>query len=105
MSVILEPMLLIVDKLISTSDRSFVNHLVLTGQITPEEAFTHPQRNIITKVMGTDKRVSPDLFIKRLNFYDYLLLNSDGLTDYVKDNEIKRLLVKRRYNRRSWAIN
>ncbi len=40
-----------------------------------------------------DKRVSPDLFIKRLNFYDYLL-NSDGLTDYVKDNEIKRLLVK-----------
>lgn len=77
-----------------TSDHSFVNHLVLTGQITPEEAFTHPQRNIITKVMGTDKRVSPDLFIKRLNFYDYLLLNSDGLTDYVKDNEIKRLLVK-----------
>ena len=53
--------------------------------------------------MGTDKRVSPDLFIKRLNFYDYLLLNSDGLTDYVKDNEIKRLLVKRRYNRRSWG--
>ncbi|HDW7991773.1 TPA: protein-serine/threonine phosphatase Stp1, partial [Staphylococcus aureus] len=37
-----------------TSDHSFVNHLVLTGQITPEEAFTHPQRNIITKVMGTD---------------------------------------------------
>ncbi len=34
------------------------------------------------------------MFIKRLNFYDYLLLNSDGLTDYVKDNEIKRLLVK-----------
>ena len=31
----------------------------MTGQITEEEAFTHPQRNIITKVMGTDKRVSP----------------------------------------------
>ena len=77
-----------------TSDHSFVNHLVMTGQITKDEAFHHPQRNIITKVMGTDKRVSPDLFIKRLNFYDYLLLNSDGLTDYVKDNEIKRLLVK-----------
>ena len=30
----------------------------MTGQITEEEAFTHPQRNIITKVMGTDKRVS-----------------------------------------------
>ncbi|MDU3703078.1 MAG: Stp1/IreP family PP2C-type Ser/Thr phosphatase [Staphylococcus epidermidis] len=61
-----------------TSDHSFVNHLVMTGQIT--------------KVMGTDKRVSPDLFIKRTHFYDYLLLNSDGLTDYVRDYEIQELL-------------
>lgn len=38
-----------------TSDHSFVNHLVLTGQITPEEAFTHPQRNIITKVIKYDR--------------------------------------------------
>ncbi|SUK82101.1 Protein serine/threonine phosphatase PrpC, regulation of stationary phase [Staphylococcus aureus] len=44
--------------------------------------------------MGTDKRVSPDLFIKRLNFYDYLLLNSDGLTDYVKTMKLSVLLVK-----------
>ena len=51
-----------------TSDHSFVNHLVMTGQITKDEAFHHPQRNIITKVMGTDKRVSPDLFIKRTHF-------------------------------------
>ena len=42
--------------------------------------------------MGTDKRVSPDLFIKRTHFYDYLLLNSDGLTDYVRDYEIQELL-------------
>lgn len=75
-----------------TSDHSFVNHLVMTGQITEEEAYHHPQRNIITKVMGTDKRVSPDLFIKRLNFYDYLLLNSDGLTDYVRNYEIQEEL-------------
>ena len=40
----------------------------MTGQITKDEAFHHPQRNIITKVMGTDKRVSPDLFIKRTHF-------------------------------------
>ena len=37
-----------------TYDHSFVNHLLMTGQITEEEAFNHPQRNIITKVMGTD---------------------------------------------------
>ena len=45
-----------------TSDHSFVNHLVMTGQITKDEAFHHPQRNIITKVMGTDKRVSPFIY-------------------------------------------
>lgn len=75
-----------------TSDHSFVNHLVVTGQISKEEAFNHPQRNIITKVMGTDKRVSPDLFVKRTNFYDFLLLNTDGLTDYVRDYEIQEEL-------------
>lgn len=47
-----------------TNDHSFVNHLVMMGQITPEEAFHHPQRNIITKVMGTDKLVTPDVFVK-----------------------------------------
>ena len=64
----------------------------MTGQITEEEAFTHPQRNIITKVMGTDKMVIPDVYIKRINFYDYLLLNSDGLTDFVRPNTIQTQL-------------
>ena len=71
-----------------TSDHSFVNHLVMTGQITKDEAFHHPQRNIITKVMGTDKRVSPDIFTKRFNHYDFIMLNSDGLTDYVRGESI-----------------
>ena len=71
-----------------TYDHSFVNHLVMTGQITEEEAFAHPQRNIITKVMGTDKRVSPDIFTKRITYYDYIMLNSDGLTDYVRNQRI-----------------
>lgn len=75
-----------------TNDHSFVNHLVMTGQITEEEAFTHPQRNIITRVMGTDKFVVPDIYQKRLNFYDYLLLNSDGLSDFVRPSIIQQQL-------------
>ena len=51
-----------------TNDHTFVNHLVTIGEITKEEAFTHPQRNIITKVMGTDKRVNPDIFTTIQNF-------------------------------------
>lgn len=75
-----------------TNDHSFVNHLVMIGQITEEEAFNHPQRNIITKVMGTDKLVSPDIFVKKTNFYDFLMLNTDGLTDYVKNKPIQDIL-------------
>ena len=68
-----------------TYDHSFVNHLLMTGQITEEEAFNHPQRNIITKV-------SPDIFTKRISYYNYLLLNSDGLSDYVRNHEIETLM-------------
>ncbi|MCU5745750.1 Stp1/IreP family PP2C-type Ser/Thr phosphatase [Staphylococcus sp. SQ8-PEA] len=76
-----------------TSDHSFVNHLVMSGQISEEEAFHHPQRNIITKVMGTDRRVTPDLFTKKIKFFDYLVLCTDGLTDYVRNHEIQAQLA------------
>jgi protein phosphatase len=76
-----------------TNDHSFVNHLVMMGQITPEEAFHHPQRNIITKVMGTDKLVTPDVFVKKTKFFDYLLLNSDGLTDFTLNQAIQEELM------------
>ncbi|MEP9851719.1 Stp1/IreP family PP2C-type Ser/Thr phosphatase [Staphylococcus aureus] len=77
-----------------TNDHSFVNHLMMLGQITAEEAFTHPQRNIITKVMGTDKLVTPDIFVKKTNFYDFLMLNSDGLTDFVRNHIIQEELTQ-----------
>lgn len=77
-----------------TNDHSFVNHLVMLGQISAEEAFNHPQRNIITKVMGTDKVVTPDIFVKKTNFYDFLLLNSDGLTDFVRNHMIQEALMQ-----------
>ena len=77
-----------------TNDHSFVNHLVMIGQISAEEAFNHPQKNIITKVMGTDKVVTPDIFVKRTNFYDFLLLNSDGLTDFARNHMIQEELMQ-----------
>ena len=77
-----------------TQDHSFVNHLVMTGQITEEEAFRHPQKNIITRVMGTDKHVTPDIYFKRINYYNYLLLCSDGLTDYIRNDVIKDALLE-----------
>ena len=71
-----------------THDHSFVNHLVMAGELTKEEAARHPQRNIITKVLGTDKRVHPDIFFYETKHYDTIMLSSDGLTDYVPEQHI-----------------
>ena len=83
-----------------TSDHSFVNHLVMTGQITKDEAFHHPQR-IITKVKWEQINVFLQIYLSRELIFMYLLLNSDGLTDYVRDYEIQELLS----SNNSWSVH
>ncbi|ULG72837.1 Stp1/IreP family PP2C-type Ser/Thr phosphatase [Macrococcus brunensis] len=77
-----------------TIDHTFVQHLVMAGELTKEEAAQHPQRNIITKVIGTDRTVIPDIFTFPLSRYDYLLLSSDGLTDYVPENQVHDIIMQ-----------
>lgn len=71
-----------------TTDHSFVNLLVESGEITEEEALNHPKRNVITKAMGSDRLIQPDIFRLRNKQYDYILLASDGLTDVLRENNI-----------------
>ncbi|GGA97236.1 protein phosphatase [Macrococcus hajekii] len=75
-----------------TIDHTFVQHLVMAGELSKEEAACHPQRNMITRVVGTDRRVIPDIFTYHLHRYDYILLSSDGLTDYTAESKIHELL-------------
>jgi protein phosphatase len=78
-----------------TRDHSFVNLLVESGEISEEEAQNHPKRNIITKAMGTDRLIQPDIFRLRNRQYDYILLASDGLTDVLREDDIHRTLYQR----------
>lgn len=71
-----------------TTDHSFVNLLVESGEITKEEAINHPKKNVITKAMGSDRLIQPDIFRLRNKQYDYLLLASDGLTDVLREDRI-----------------
>ena len=71
-----------------TNDHSLVNALLKAGQITPEEAERHPQKNIITQSIGQKDEVQPDYGMITLEDGDYLLLNSDGLTNMISDSEI-----------------
>ena len=71
-----------------TADHSLVERLVATGQITPEQAANHPQKNIIYRVLGDKPQVKVDLFELRLSPGEALLLCSDGLTGMVSDKQI-----------------
>ena len=66
-----------------TKDHSFVQTLVDEGRITPEEAQTHPQRSLVTRVLTGSADDEPDLVVRQGRIGDRYLLASDGLTDYV----------------------
>ena len=71
-----------------TRDHSLVEDLVEHGVITAEQALTHPQRNIITRAVGTDSQVEADYFNFELGIGDVLLLCSDGLSNTVSDEKM-----------------
>lgn len=79
-----------------TKDHSYVQMLVDGGDITPEEAKTHPQRNLITRAIGVNIRTQVDLFEMKWCTGDQLLLCSDGLHGAVSPEEIVSVLSSAR---------
>ena len=75
-----------------THDHSFVAELVRRGAITPEEAKTHPRRNLITRAIGTEMRVFADIFSCDWEKGDMVLLCSDGLCGVLDDAEMAAYL-------------
>lgn len=71
-----------------TKDHSLVAELVRRGELTADEAKTHPQRNIVTRSLGTGKVSTPDVNAETWHVGDVILLCSDGLTNLVLDSEI-----------------
>lgn len=77
-----------------TRDHSLMADLIEAGHITKEEAKVHPQRSVITRALGSDPRMLPDLFELDVNPGDRLLICSDGLTTMLSDEEIAQLLAR-----------
>jgi len=77
-----------------TSDHSLVARLVDIGQITPEQARTHPQRNLLYRSIGTDPSVEVDTLSEQLEPGDVVLLCSDGLVNHVRDEEIAKIALE-----------
>lgn len=75
-----------------TRDHSLVAEMVEMGELTREEAFNHPQKNMLTRGIGVDENVNGDVFVIEVRTDDIILLCSDGLTDMLHDSEIRERL-------------
>ena len=76
-----------------TQDHSYVETLVKQGTITKEEAKTHPKKNMITKALGCNAFVEPDVMVRGFQKEDILVICSDGLTNMVSGEEIFNIVT------------
>ncbi|HKH11234.1 MAG TPA: Stp1/IreP family PP2C-type Ser/Thr phosphatase [Rubrobacter sp.] len=77
-----------------TEDHSLVAELVRSGDLTPDQAFEHPQKNLITRALGTEDGVAVDTAVLPVEVGDRFVLCSDGLTDMVREEGMKEILAR-----------
>ncbi len=75
-----------------TTDHSYVEQLVKQGNITKEEAYNHPKKNMLTKALGCTAFVEPDVMVKGFQKDDILLMCTDGLTNMVREEKICEII-------------
>ena len=81
-----------------TKDHSYVQYLIDQGELKPEKASSHPQRNIIMKAIGVGNTVIPDVDKSLITdkASKYVLLCSDGLHSELKDADIQKIIHSER---------
>lgn len=75
-----------------TVDDSYVEQLVKEGNITKEEAYNHPKKNMLTKALGCTAFVEPTVLVKGFMKGDILLMCTDGLTNMLKEDKICEII-------------
>jgi len=75
-----------------TEDHSLVNMLLQSGELTEEEAYNHPRKNVLTRSVGMPGLVEVDVDIHPIAPGDYLLICSDGLTNMVSEQTILEII-------------
>ena len=75
-----------------TRDHSLMADMIEAGQLTPEEARTHPQRSVITRALGSDAHLHPDIYEINVETGDRLLICSDGLSGMIFDDQLENTL-------------
>ena len=78
-----------------TEDHSLVNLLFKKGEISKEQMRNHPKKNVITRAVGTEKDIRPDVMTTDYLSGDYYLLCSDGLSTMMDDREIHAFFLQK----------
>lgn len=81
-----------------TRDHSLLQEQLDSGLITPEEAKLSQNKNLVTRALGIDPTVEPEIHVYETQRDDIYLLCSDGLSDMVEDEEIRLTLITLRTN-------
>ena len=71
-----------------------VGEMLRAGAITEEQARSHPYRNVITRALGTGAEIETDILTLEKQPGDKYLLCSDGLTEYVRCEEMQEILLR-----------
>ena len=79
--------------LFRSKDHSYVQEQVDAGYLTPEQARTHPYSNVITRCVGANSDVIPDIYVGTVKPGDLFLLASDGLTGMLEDHQLAESLA------------
>ncbi|MDO5156232.1 MAG: Stp1/IreP family PP2C-type Ser/Thr phosphatase [Eubacteriales bacterium] len=80
-----------------TLDHSLVEELIRTGQLERRKVRFHPEKNIITRALGTSNEAVPDFFEIHLKPEEKIVLCSDGLTNMVEDDEICDIVMQKQF--------
>ena len=80
-----------------TRDHSVVQKMVENGEITEEEALRHPSKNLITRALGVDENLRVDFTEEPCGEKCMLLICTDGLTNYVSDEDIHKTILEGRH--------
>ncbi len=78
-----------------TSDHTVVEFLHSKGMISEDEMKNHKMKNVITRAVGVDKTVEPDYFEIDLTGGEYILICTDGLTNYLTNQQIYEMVYKK----------
>lgn len=79
-----------------TRDHSLVEEMVRLGEMDKAEAKDHPDKNVITRAIGAIPDVVIDFFEVELEPEDTVLMCSDGLTNMIEDEDIKKIILTQR---------